>query len=189
MMPINNHIEILRSALRIKMLKATWLVFLAVTIAVILVAIIWLTARVENSELKHVLRDRVEQNHKQSQYLELRKHLERTIPFVDSIESKYKTRLSQPDIMMKLGELARRHDLRIVSQYYSRTTNDENITSATTIELRISGRYTDIRKMLSMLPTMPVWVEVSEIGLERQIGTHSTVSAQIKLVVLTEHIR
>jgi len=181
-----NYITLFYYISKHKAIKIALYMLLVVMLALVVEAVIWAIAKIENTELKHEVKLDIERNYKQEQLNRLNLHLKTAIPLVDSLETKYKTGLSQSDVMKQIGDLAQQHHLRVLSQSFTRSEGDDTNSSASTIELRITGHYADLRRMMNKIPALPVWLEIAEVHLE-QLKNKQDIGAQIRLVVLKEH--
>lgn len=159
----------------------------ALTIAIaalIIEAIMWSSAKLENAKLHNKVAEVRNQIYREDQLQKLDSHLQKTLPIIETIENKLSSTTSQSDVMEQLSRLARSHTVRMRSQSITAMLSDDNFTSIKSIELRVSGSYTDIRKMLVSISAISAWLEIAEIRIERL--NESDVGAQVKLLLIME---
>lgn len=177
-------VSLLHYLLRNARMKAVMYTLLVSIIVLVVQTFIWSLAKFKNLELHNDVVTQRKHLYTQTQLQKLNEHLQQSLPIIEAIERKYKSAPSQSDVMKQLGGLVREHHLRLHSQSASAMTNEDDNSSINSIELMVSGRYVDIRAMLSKLPAMNAWVEVSDIRFERVNQSH--VGAQVRLLLIKE---
>lgn len=179
-----NQILLLQQLAQNKWIKLALYATIIAILALIVEILIWSAAKFENTTLHNDVAAERNRLYRQTQLQKLDTHLQNTLPLVESIETKYKSATSQSDVMRQLNGLVRSHQLRMHSQSIAAMEGETEASSFNTIELRVSGRYVDLRKMLSALSTVSAWVEVADIRIERTNA--SDVAAQIRLLLIKE---
>jgi len=82
---------------------------------------------------------------------------------VPQLEAKLAAAGDQTRVVNALGELARRHGLRIQNQSYAERRDGAGLA----IDLVVEGSYASARNFLHGVAALPVWIEVHEVHLDR----------------------
>lgn len=185
MMIAPGYLSLFRQVHRNKTIKATLYLLVVAVLASVVEVGIWAFAKVENSQLRADIETKRAVFYNHEQLTKLNAHLEKTRPLIDAVEKKYKSNTSQSEIMRLIDGLMRRHNLRVTAQTFQRS--DENgIASVSVIEMRVTGSYTDIRRMLGNLPELPAWIEVADVNIEQIGDARGGISGQIRLLAIKE---
>ena len=104
----------------------------------------------------------------------------RNLHAVPQLEAKLAAAVDQTQIVDGLGRLAREHGLRILDQSYAERRDKAN-GGGLVVELAVEGPYGSVRNFLHGLSTLPVWIEVDEVQLDRS-GDAGTVKGRLRLV-------
>lgn len=99
---------------------------------------------------------------------------------VPQLEQKLEAAVDQTQIVDGLGRLAREHGLRIVNQRYAERRDKAN-GGGLVVELAVEGTYGAVRNFLHGLSTLPIWIEVHEVQLDRS-GDARGVKGRLRLV-------
>lgn len=185
-MTTNSYISMFIYMSRNRAIRVALTALIAVILALIVAISIWMAAKHENAVLQRELSAKREQIYKQEQLGKLGSYLDSTLPLIGIIEEKLKSNSTQSDIMRQIGEIARQNSLQVTSQVYERSKIEEAGATSSTIDLRLSGRYADIRKMLAKIPAMSAWIEIAGIRIERQEKERTNIDAHVRLIVLKE---
>lgn len=180
----NNQFLLLQQLAQNGRMKIVLYALVIAVLALIVEVFIWSAAKFENTNLHDDVAAERNRLYRQAQLQKLDTHLQISMPLVESIEKKYKSATSQSDVMRQLNGLVRSHHLRMHSQSIAALAGEDNASSINSIELRVSGRYVDLRSMLGKLSTMNAWVEVADIRIERMNA--SDVGAQVRLLLIKE---
>lgn len=100
---------------------------------------------------------------------------------VPKLEEKLRTGVRQSELIDRLGQLTRQHDVRVLAQSFE----DGKIRGAylpLQVNLTLQGRYSAVRDFLNDLPSLPVWAEIQEVNLERSRESPEAVRAQLRLL-------
>lgn len=103
----------------------------------------------------------------------------RNLHEVPRLERKLEAAVDQTQIVDGLGRLAREHGIRILNQNYSERRGKAN--GGLVVELAVEGPYGAVRNFLHGLATLPVWVEVHEVQLDRS-GDAGGVKGRLRMV-------
>lgn len=102
---------------------------------------------------------------------------------VPKLEEKLRTGVRQSELIDRLGQLTRQHDVRVLAQSFE----DGKIRGAylpLQVNLTLQGRYSVVRDFLNDLPSLPVWAEIQEVHLERSRESPEMVRAQLRFLTL-----
>jgi Tfp pilus assembly protein PilO len=98
----------------------------------------------------------------------------------ETIERKLNAPIRQAQLVQALAAIAGRHGVRIVSESY-----DEGKAQADYVPLfmqvALQGNYQGMRGFLNDVPTLPLWVEVEDVRLERLREPAGQIKAQVRL--------
>lgn len=184
MMIAPGYLSLFRQLHRVKTIKATMYLLVVAILASVVEIGIWAAAKVENTQLRADIEAKHTAIYNHEQRTKLNAHLEKILPLIGAVEKKYQSSTSQSEVMRLVDGLMRRHSLRVTSQTFKHS--DENgIASVGVIEMRVTGSYTDLRKMLGNLSKLPVWIEVADVHIE-QAGDARGISGQIRLLAIKE---
>lgn len=103
----------------------------------------------------------------------------RNLHEVPQLERKLEAAVDQTQIVDGLGRLAREHGIRILNQNYSERRGKAN--AGLVVELAVEGPYGAVRNFLHGLSTLPIWVEVHEVQLDRS-GDAGGVKGRLRMV-------
>lgn len=95
---------------------------------------------------------------------------------VPQLEAKLAAAADQTRVVDALGGLARRHGLRILNQSYAERRDGAGLA----IDLAVEGSYASARNFLHGVATLPVWIEVHEVHLDRGADA-ATVKGRLRL--------
>jgi Tfp pilus assembly protein PilO len=106
----------------------------------------------------------------------------RAVDTATAIERKLDTPLRQARLVESLGQLARKHGVRVLSESYEEG-KPRNGYIPLALDLNLQGDYGPVRGFLAGIPGLPAWVEVQEARFEgvRDAGVRQ-VRAQIRLL-------
>lgn len=179
------YLSLFRQAHRNKTIKATSYLLIVAILASVVEVGIWTFAKVENSQLIADIETKRAVIYNHDQLTKLNAHLEKALPLIDAVEKRYQSSTSQSEDMRLIDGLMRRHNLHVTSQTFQRS--DENgIASVSVIEMRVTGSYTDLRRMLGNLSKLPAWIEVADVHIEQAGDTRGGISGQLRLLAIKE---
>ena len=88
---------------------------------------------------------------------------------------------NQSDLVQHIGQLARKHGVRILSETYDKTKNKSSYQSLV-LNLQIQGRYTSTRNFVLAIPSLPSWTVVQEARMVSHRGAGQQVKTNLRLV-------
>lgn len=108
----------------------------------------------------------------------------RNLRAVPQLEAKLAAAVDQTQVVEGLGRLARAHGIRILNQSYAERRSQAS--GGLVIELAIEGPYGAVRNFLHGLSTLPVWIELHEVQLDRS-GDAGRVKGRLRMVSFRWH--
>lgn len=104
----------------------------------------------------------------------------RSLRDVPQLERKLEAAVDQTQIVDGLGRLAREYGIRILNQSYTERRDKANGVGLV-VELAVEGPYGAVRNFLYGLSTLPIWIEVHEVQLDRT-GDAGAVKGRLRMV-------
>lgn len=101
----------------------------------------------------------------------------------EAIERKLQAPVKQAQLVQSLAALARRHEVRIVSESYEEGRRQAEYVPLF-LQVALEGRYAAIRGFLGEIYALPLWVEVEDARLERLREPAGLMKAQLRLRVV-----
>lgn len=181
MMSIAETVAMLRYSMRCKGVRNAMFAMLAVAIICIVIVLTWWGPA--KREQSHLLRNIDAKRAARVEAVRSTQvaHAQREVlPAVALLEKKLEVHAGQADLIQGVARLASKRSVRVVSQSF-----DEGKTqrgdAQLYLELGLLGDYASIRKLMSDLATLPMWLEVVEARLERT-GDGALVRAHMRLL-------
>jgi len=182
MMSLMEAMAILRYSMRCKAVQHGMFAMLAVAIICLVIVLAWWgPAKREQAQLLRNI------DAKRAAMVEAVRsaqvaHAQReALPAVALLEKKLEVRAGQADLIQGIARLASKRGVRVVSQSF-----DEGKTqlgdAPLYLELGLLGDYASLRKMMSDLAMLPMWIEVVEARMERAGEGGALVKAQMRLL-------
>lgn len=103
------------------------------------------------------------------------------LPAVALLEKKLEVRTGQADLIQGIARLAAKRGVRVLSQSFDEG-RVQYSDAQLYLELGLLGDYASLRKLMSDLATLPMWIEVVEARLERTGEGGALVRAQMRLL-------
>ena len=100
---------------------------------------------------------------------------------VVTLHKKLARQSNQSDLVQHIGQLARKHGVRIISETYDKTEIKSSY-QGLVLNLQIQGRYTSIRNFVFAIPSLPSWTVVQEAQLVSHRGVGKQVKTSLRLV-------
>ncbi len=98
-----------------------------------------------------------------------------------ALEQKLNAASGQADMVKSLERIATKHHVRIVSQAYEEG-KIKNEYSPLYLDISLQANYASLREFLADIHTLPVWVEVQEMNLERSREHPGLIKASLRLL-------
>lgn len=99
----------------------------------------------------------------------------------DTLERKLNASAGQADLVKSIERIAAMRRVRLVSQVYEEAKSKGEY-SPLFLDIGLQGSYSSLREFLADLHTLPVWVEVQEMNLERSREHSGSVKAGLRLL-------
>jgi Tfp pilus assembly protein PilO len=128
--------------------------------------LVWWHAHGSNLELEERLAAERRALVEARQAEELARVYARNLHAVPQLERKLAAAVDQTQIVDGLGHLAREHGIRILNQSYAERRDKAN-GGGLVVELAVEGPYGAVRNFIQGLSTLPVWIELHEVQLDR----------------------
>lgn len=164
-------------SLRHPLVKAGGVACLAATTALAVAAGYWWPAQRADAELAERLAVERRALVEARQAGELARNHARNLRDVPLLEAKLAAAVDQTQLVDGLGRLARAHRVRIVNQSYAARRDKGGLV----VELAVEGAYGSVRNFVHGLATLPVWIELHEVQLDRG-GDGGAVKGRLRLV-------
>ena len=100
---------------------------------------------------------------------------------VTTLHKKLARQSSQSDLVQHIGQLARKHGVRILSETYDKTENKSSY-QGLVLNLQIQGRYASTRNFVLAIPSLPSWTVVQEARMVSHRGAGKQVKTSLRLV-------
>lgn len=107
----------------------------------------------------------------------------RNLQAVPQLEKKLAAAVDQTQIVDGLGRLAREHGIRVLNQNYAERRGKAD---GLVVELAVEGSYVSVRNFIHGLSTLPVWIELHEVQLDRS-GDAGVVKGRLRMVSFRRH--
>ena len=97
------------------------------------------------------------------------------------LEKKLEVHAGQAELIQGIAKLAERRKVRVISQSFDEGRAQQG-DAALYLELGLSGSYTGVRDLLADFSTLPMWIEVIETRIDRNIEAGGAIKAQLRLL-------
>ncbi len=161
------------------LVKAGGVACLVAAAALAAAALVWWPAHRADSALTERLASERRALIEARQAGELAATYARNLHAVPQLEAKLAAAVDQTQIVDGLGRLARMHGVRIVNQSYAERRGQAS--GGLVVELAVEGSYVSVRNFIHGLSTLPVWIELHEVQLDRS-GDAGGVKGRLRMV-------
>ena len=100
---------------------------------------------------------------------------------IAQLEKKLEVHAGQAELIQGIAKLAERRKVRVISQSFDEGRAQQG-DAALYLELGLSGSYTSVRDLLADFSTLPMWIEVIETRIDRNIEAGGAIKAQLRLL-------
>lgn len=104
----------------------------------------------------------------------------------EAIERKLQASVEQAQLVQSLAKLARGTGVRIISESYEEGRRQADYTPLF-LQVTLQGRYAGVRRFFNEVPTLPLWVEIQDIRVERMREPAGLLRAQVRLRAVRRH--
>ncbi|MFA6902437.1 MAG: type 4a pilus biogenesis protein PilO [Gallionellaceae bacterium] len=173
---------ILRYSTRCKAVRQAMFALLAMTIICIVIVLVWWgPAKREQVQLSQNINDRRAAMVAAVRTAQVAQAQRDALPAVALLEKKLEVRTGQADLIQGIARLAAKRGVRVLSQSFDEG-RVQYSDAQLYLELGLQGDYASLRKMMSDMATLPMWIEVVEARLERTGEGGALVRAQMRLL-------
>lgn len=175
-------LNILRYSARCKAVRQAMFALLAMTIICIVIVLAWWgPAKREQAQLSRNIDAKRAAMVAAVRSAQIAQAQRETLPAVALLEKKLEVRTGQADLIQGIARLAAKRGVRVLSQSFDEGRVQYN-DAQLYLELGLLGDYASLRKMMSDMATLPMWIEVVEARLERAGEGGALVRAQMRLL-------
>ena len=172
----------LRYSLRCKAVRhGMFAMLVAATICIMVLLVWWGPAKREQAQLLRNIDARRAAMVEAVRSAQVAHAQREALPAVALLEKKLEARAGQADLIQGVARLAAKRGVRVVSQSFDEG-RAQHSDAQLYLELGLLGDYASLRRLMSDLATLPMWIEVVEARIERAGEGGTLVRAQMRLL-------